>query len=93
MKSGFDWFTSEFRIGVTALPVLLLSRRTRRALRGLTKLRRAYEHVLVMATLEGVRPVRRGYYQDYVDALGILGARATAIAAPFEDRYGDGERI
>jgi hypothetical protein len=55
------------------------------------RLRRAYEHVLVMATLEGVRPVRRAYYQDYVDALGILGAKATAIAAPFEEKYGCGE--
>ena len=47
---------------------------------GLMMLRRAYEHVLVMATLEGVRPVRRPYYEDYVDALRILGARAEFIA-------------
>ncbi len=93
MTSGFDWVTGNFKIGIRELPVLLLSRRTRRALLGLMLLRRAYEHVLVMATLEGVRPVRRPYYQDYVDALGILGARAAAIAQPFEDRYGGGERV
>jgi hypothetical protein len=92
MKNGFDWMGGNFTIGVRALPALLLSRRTRRALKGLVRLRRAYEHVLVMATLEGVRPVRRAYYQDYVDALGILGARAVAIAQPFEDKYGSGDR-
>jgi hypothetical protein len=43
-------------------------------------LRRAYEYVLVMAALEGVRPVRGPYYEDYVDALAILGARAAVIA-------------
>jgi hypothetical protein len=59
---------------------LLFSRRARRAVHGLVMLRRAYEHVLVMATLEGVRPVRRPYYEDYVDALNILGARAALIA-------------
>jgi hypothetical protein len=59
---------------------LLFNRRARRAVRGLVLLRRAYEHVLVMATLEGVRPVRRPYYEDYVDALNILGARAVLIA-------------
>jgi hypothetical protein len=47
---------------------------------GLVMLRRAYEYLLVMATLEGVRPVRRPYYGDYVDALNILGARAVMIA-------------
>ena len=93
MRSGFDWMAGNFTIGIRALPVLLLSRRTRRALQGLTKLRRAYEHVLVMATLEGVQPVRRVYYQDYVDALGIIGARAAAIAQPFEERYGGGDRV
>ena len=59
---------------------LLFSRRARRAVHGLLMLRRAYEHVLVMATLEGVRPVRRPYYEGYVDALTILGARAALIA-------------
>lgn len=92
MKNGWDWAGRGFTGGVRALPVLLFSRRTRRALQGLTRLRRAYEHVLVMATLEGVRPVRRAYYQDYVDALGILGARAAAIAQPLEDKYGGGDR-
>jgi hypothetical protein len=59
---------------------LLFNRRARRAVQGLVMLRRAYEHVLVTATLEGVRPVRRPYYEDYVDALDILGARAAWIA-------------
>jgi hypothetical protein len=59
---------------------LLFSRRARRAVHGLEMLRRAYEHLLVTATLEGVRPVRRPYYEDYVDALDILGARAAMIA-------------
>jgi hypothetical protein len=59
---------------------LLFSRRARRAVHGLVMLRRAYEYLLVMATLEGVRPVRRPYYEDYVDALNILGARALMIA-------------
>jgi hypothetical protein len=59
---------------------LLFNRRARRAVHGLVMLRRAYEHVLVIATLEGVRPVRRPYYEDYVDALNILGARAAWIA-------------
>jgi hypothetical protein len=36
--------------------------------------------VLVTATLEGVRAERRSYYEDYVDALNILSARATLIA-------------
>jgi hypothetical protein len=43
-------------------------------------LRRAYEHVLVTATLEGARQERRPYYEDCVDALNILSARATLIA-------------
>ena len=34
----------------------------------------------ISATLEGVRPVRTPYYEDYVDALNILGARAALIA-------------
>ncbi len=65
---------------VHEVSTLLFSRRARRAVHGLVMLRRAYEHVLVMATLEGVRPVRRPYYEDYVDALNILGARAALIA-------------
>jgi hypothetical protein len=65
---------------IRELLTLLFSRRARRAVQGLVMLRRAYEHVLVMATLEGVRAVRRPYYEDYVDALNILGARAALIA-------------
>ena len=59
---------------------LLFSRRARRAVHGLVMLRRAYEHVLVMAALEGVRGARSEYYEDYVDALDILGARSAMIA-------------
>jgi hypothetical protein len=59
---------------------LLFSRRGRRAVHGLVMLRRAYEHVLVMAALEAVRPEGGPYYEDYVDALTILGARAAVIA-------------
>jgi hypothetical protein len=69
-----------FPLGVREVATLLLSRRARRAMQGLVMLRRAYEHVLVMATLEGVRPVRRAYYEGYVDALNILGAKAAFIA-------------
>ena len=50
---------------------------------GLVMLRRAYEHVLVMSALEGVRGAPSPYYEDYVDALNILGARATLIAKTF----------
>ena len=59
---------------------LLFSRRARRAMHGMFMLRRAYEHVLVMAALEGARDDRRSYYEDYVDALDILGARALLVA-------------
>jgi hypothetical protein len=48
--------------------------------RALVILRRAYEYVVVMAALEGVQPVPRPYYEAYVDALTILGARATSVA-------------
>jgi hypothetical protein len=59
---------------------LLFNRRARKVVLGLVKLRRAYEHVLVMAALEGAREVRRPYYEAYVDALEILGARALFVA-------------
>jgi hypothetical protein len=62
------------------LYALVCDRRGRRALQGLPVLRRTYEHVSVMATLEGAREVRRPYYQDYVDALEIIGVRAEWIA-------------
>ncbi len=78
-----DRFTASGRvwpIGVRGWLTLLCSRRARRALRGLIVLRRAYEHVLVMATLEGVRTVRRPYYEGYVDALNVLVAKAASIA-------------
>ena len=59
---------------------MLFNRRARRAVLGLVMLRRAYEHVLVMAALEGAREIRRPYYEAYVDALEILGARALFVA-------------
>jgi hypothetical protein len=62
------------------LVCLLLNRRARQAVHGLVMLHRAYEHVLVMAALEGVRDDRRVYYEGYVDALEILGARALWVA-------------
>ena len=62
------------------LPGLLCSRQARRAARGIVILRRAYEHVLVLAVMEGARPVRRPYYDAYVDALNVLGAKAALIA-------------
>jgi hypothetical protein len=65
---------------ISEVSTLLFSRRARRAVQGLVMLRRAYEHVLVMAALEGVRGAQSPYYEDYVDALDILGARAAWIA-------------
>jgi hypothetical protein len=62
------------------LACLLLNRRTRQAVHGLVMLRRAYEHVLVMAALEGLHDDGRVYYEGYVDALDILGARALWVA-------------
>ena len=62
------------------LVALLFSRRARRAVRGVDMLRRSYEHVLVMAALEGSRPVPGPYYEAYLDALEILGARALLVA-------------
>jgi hypothetical protein len=59
---------------------LLFNRRARQAVRGLAVLRRAHEHVLVMAVLEGDRATRRAYYEDYVEALQILSGKAELIA-------------
>jgi hypothetical protein len=59
---------------------LLLSPRARRTVYGLVVLRRTHEYVLVMAALEGARDDRRTYYEGYVDALEILGARALWLA-------------
>ena len=61
------------------LAVLLFSRRARRTVHGRVRLRRAYEYVLVMAVMEGTRPTRP-YYEGYVDALNLLGAKAASIA-------------
>jgi hypothetical protein len=62
------------------LACLLLNRRARQTVLGLVMLRRAHEHVLMMAALEGVREDRRLYYDGYVDALEILGTRALWVA-------------
>ena len=59
---------------------LLFSRHARRTVYGLVVLRRTHEYVLVMAALEGARDDRRAYYEGYVDALEILGARALLLA-------------
>jgi hypothetical protein len=59
---------------------LLFSRQARRTVYGLVVLRRTHEYVLVMAALEGARDDRRAYYEGYVDALEILGARALLLA-------------
>lgn len=67
-------------VGLRGLVTLLFSRRARRAFCGLMMLRRVYEHVLVMATVEGSQPIRRPHYQGYVDALSILAAKARVIA-------------
>lgn len=76
MKSGNA--LSEFALTFTA--GLLFSRRARRAVHGVVMLRRAYEYVLVMAAPEGARDIRRPYYESYLDALEILGARASWVA-------------
>ncbi len=77
---GFTSSGRAFPLGVREVCTLLCSRKARRALRGLMLLRRAYEHVLVMAVVEGARQVQRPYYEAYVDALNILVARATFVA-------------
>ncbi len=60
--------------------VLLFDSRARDAVHGLRLLRRTHGHVLAMAALEGSRGAPRTYYQDYVDALEIIGARAEWVA-------------
>jgi hypothetical protein len=62
------------------LVCLLLNRRARQAVYGLVMLRRAHEHVLVMAALESVREEHGPYYEGYVDALEVLGTRALWVA-------------
>jgi hypothetical protein len=59
---------------------LLFSRHARRTVYGLVVLRRTHEYVLVMAALEGARDDRTAYYEGYVDALEILGAKALRLA-------------
>ena len=58
----------------------LFNSRARQTVRGLAMLRRTYEYVLVMAALEGAREDRALYYEGYVDALELLGARALWVA-------------
>ena len=59
---------------------MLFSRQARRTVYGLVVLRRTHEYVLVRAALEGARDDRKAYYEGYVDALEILGARALLLA-------------
>jgi hypothetical protein len=61
-------------------PVWLLDRQVQQAVEGLALLRRAYEHVLVLAVLEGAQAVRRDDYEGYVDALRLLSSKAEFIA-------------
>ena len=61
-------------------PVWLLDRQAQQAVEGMALLRRAYEHVLVQAVLEGARPLRRDDYEGYVDALRLLSGKAEFIA-------------
>jgi hypothetical protein len=78
--NGFGVAGSVFPQNISEVSTLLFSRRARRAAHGLMRLRRAHEYLVVVAALEGVRPARRPYYEDYVDALNILSARAVLIA-------------
>ena len=78
--NGFVLTGRVFSSGLREVPTLMFSRRARRAVRGLVILRRAYEYLVVMAALQGVEPVPSAYYEAYVDALNILGARATSVA-------------
>ena len=66
-----------FSFGLVAL---VFSRRARRAVRGVGLLRRSHEHLVLMAVLEGSRAVPGPYYEAYLDALEILGARALLVA-------------
>ena len=59
---------------------MLFSRQARRTVYGLVVLRRTHEYVLVRAALEGARDGRKAYYEGYVDALEILGAKALLLA-------------
>jgi hypothetical protein len=79
MKPGnaLSGFTLRFPREVVCL---LFSPHARRTVYGLVVLRRTHEYVLVMAALEGARDDRRAYYEGYVDALEILGARALLLA-------------
>jgi hypothetical protein len=59
---------------------LLFSHHARQTVYGLVVLRRTHEYVLVRAALEGAQEDREAYYEGYVDALEILGARALLLA-------------
>ena len=76
-ENALSGFTMRFPREVV---YLLFSPRARRTVYGLVVLRRTHEYVLVMAALEGARVDRRAYYEGYVDALEILGARALLLA-------------
>jgi hypothetical protein len=47
---------------------------------GLVVLRRAHEHVLMMAGLEAAWGIRGPYYDAYMDALGVLSISAGWVA-------------
>ena len=77
LRNCFSGFTMTLPREVMCL---LFSRHARRTVYGLVVLRRTHEYVLVMAALEGARDGHRAYYEGYVDALQILGARALSLA-------------
>ena len=79
MKPGnaLSGFTMGFPREVVCM---VFNRQARRTVYGLVVLRRTHEYVLVMAALEGARDDRRAYYEGYVDALEILGAKALLLA-------------
>lgn len=59
---------------------MLFNPQARRTVYGLVVLRRTHEYVLVRAALEGAQDDRTAYYEGYVDALEILGAKALLVA-------------
>jgi hypothetical protein len=75
--TGLVWTNG---LPLAALPALLFSRRARRAVHGMVRLRRAYEYVVVAAVLEGAGGAHGPYYDGYVAAMQILSARAALIA-------------
>ncbi len=84
-RNGAGWAESALACGrpylrMRYLPNLVCSRRCRQAVRGLMRLRRAYEYVALQAACEGAREVQGSDYQAYVDALAVLSSRAQWVA-------------